>query len=75
MHQNSHSPQDIPADMRELIETAKTIDGWSMKQRKDYLFELIKREQKESKTFQREIMKRLIVDSKGRKEFIKSIEK
>jgi hypothetical protein len=58
---------------RELLRAAQIIDSWTNRQRKIYLRGLKKREKQKGKTLYRNIIKLMLVDSKRRKNFIKTI--
>ena len=59
-------------DLKEIISLAETIDSWSLQERKDYLFNLVQRELKDDQIAYRTIMKMMLVDDSGRKEFLKN---
>ncbi len=56
-----------------LLKAAEIIEGWTEKQRKDYLFKLVKREFEKEKTFYRHVIKLLLVDSEKRRNFIRAV--
>jgi len=52
---------------KELLKAAEMIDGWTNKQRKIYLKRLKGREKRTGKTFYRNIIKLMFIDSKRRR--------
>jgi len=61
--------------LRELRQAAEIIDSWTPSQRKAYLKELLQREKTEGRTLSRTLVRIILTDSKGRKNFIKLFKK